>query len=108
MTTRAIHHYTDVNGELLWSSSLFGVNATNETKVTLDGGNLTLVKGGSWSINYQKRVIDAAMWVNEVVNESVIEERAGSSGFLPAPSMLIVIVSFALAAINRRNGIFEH
>ena len=107
-TSHASLHYTDVNGELLWSSSLFGVNATNETKVTLDGGNLTLVEGGSWSINYQKRVIDAAMWVNEVVNESVIEERAGSSGFLPAPSMLIVIVSFALAAINRRNGIFEH
>ena len=107
-TSNASLHYTDVNGELLWSSSLFGVNATNETKVTLDGGNLTLVEGGSWSINYQKRVIDASMWVNEVVNESVIEERAGSSGFLPAPSMLIVIVSFALAAINRRNGIFEH
>ena len=107
-SSNASLHYTDVNGELLWSSSLFGVNATNETKVTLDGGNLTLVEGGSWSINYQKRVIDASMWVNEVVNESVIENRAGSSGFLPAPSMLIVIVSFALAAINRRNDRFEH
>ncbi|MEE2630105.1 MAG: M14 family metallopeptidase [Candidatus Thermoplasmatota archaeon] len=107
-SSNASLHYTDVNGELLWSSSLFGVNATNETKITLDGGNLTLVEGGSWSINYQKRVIDASMWVNEVVNESVIENRAGSSGFLPAPSMLIVIVSFALAAINRRNDEFEH
>ena len=107
-TTNASLHYTDDTGELLWSSSLFGVNATNETRVTLDGGNLTLVEGGTWSINYQKRVIDASMWVNEDVNESVIEKRAGISGFLPAPSMLIVIVSFALAAINRRNDKFEH
>ena len=48
------------------------------------------------------------MWVNEDVNESVIEKKAGFSGFLPAPSMLIVIVSFALAAINRKNDKFEH
>ena len=107
-TTNASLHYTDDTGELLWSSSLFGVNATNETRVTLDGGNLTLVEGGTWSINYQKRVIDASMWVNEDVNESVIEKGAGISGFLPAPSMLIVIVSFALAAINRKNDEFEH
>jgi len=107
-TSNASLNYMDSNGELLWNSSLFGINATNETKVSLDARNLTLVEGGYWSINYQKRVIDASMWVKEAVNESVVEKKAGDSGLLPAPSMLLVFVAFALAAINGRNSRFEH
>ena len=86
---------------------MFGINATNETKVSLDARNLTLVEGGTWSINYQKRVIDASMWVNESVDESVIRNKGGGSGLLPAPSMLLVFVAFALAAINSRNRKFK-
>ena len=86
---------------------MFGINATNETKVSLDARNLTLVEGGSWSINYQKRVIDASMWVNESVNQSGVERRTGGAGLLPAPSILLVFVAFALAAINSRNRKFK-
>ena len=57
---------------------------------------------------YQKRVIDSSIWVNESVNQSVVEMKAGGSGLLPAPSMLLVFVAFALAAINGRNSRFEH
>ena len=106
-TSNASLHYMDSSGELLWQSSMFGINATNETKVSLDARNLTLVEGGAWSINYQKRVIDASMWVNESVDESVIRNKGGGSGLLPAPSMLLVFVAFALAAINSRNRKFK-
>jgi hypothetical protein len=47
------------------------------------------------------------MWVNESVNQSVVEMKAGGSGLLPAPSMLLVFVAFALAAINSRNSKFD-
>ena len=87
---------------------MFGINATNETKVSLDARNLTLIEGGSWSINYQKRVIDASMWVNESIDKSVVQNKGVGSGLLPAPSMLLVFVAFALAAINGRNSRFEH
>ncbi|MEC8954636.1 MAG: M14 family metallopeptidase [Candidatus Thermoplasmatota archaeon] len=101
-TTNATLHYSDSNGELLWHSSLFGVNSTNETKVTLDGRNLTLVEGGNWSIHYQKRVIDASQWVEENFNESVVKVSASSGGLLPAPSLFIHLFSVITAAFASR------
>ena len=59
--------------ELLSHSPLFGVNATNETKVTLDSRNLTLIEDGVWSIHYQKRVIDASQWVEEYIDDATVE-----------------------------------
>jgi len=56
---------------------------------------------------YQKRVIDSSMWVFDFVNESVVKSKEGAQGLLPAPSILLVFVAFALAAINRRNSRFE-
>ena len=86
----------------------FGVNATNSTVTTLDfRGAPISSSGGQFYLVYQKRVVDSSMWVNESVNESVVEMKAGGSGLLPAPSMLLVFVAFALAAINSQNRKFE-
>ena len=67
-TSNATLQYISSNGDLLWNSSSFGVNATNETYVVFDSEGLAIVDGGSWSISYQKRVIDASMWVDEAVS----------------------------------------
>ena len=87
----------------------FGVNATNSIATTLDFENAPISSSeGHWLLFYQKRVVDSSMWVYEVVNESVVEVKDGDSGLLPAPSMLLVFVAFALAAVNRKNGKFEN
>jgi|TARA_B110000116_G_scaffold21339_1_gene16672 hypothetical protein len=87
----------------------FGVNATNSTVTILDFGGAPISSGeGMWVLFYQKRVVDSSMWVYEVVNESVVKSKDGVlQGLLPAPSMLLVFVAFALAAINRQNRKFE-
>ena len=86
----------------------FAVNATNSTVTTLDFTGAPISSGeGIWVLYYQKRVIDASKWVGELVNESVVEMKAGGSGLLPAPSMLLVFIAFALAAINGRNSRIE-
>ena len=87
----------------------FAVNATNSTVTTLDFTGAPISSGeGIWVLYYQKRVIDSSKWVGELVNESVVEMKTGGSGLLPAPSMLLVFIAFALAAINGRNSRFEH
>ena len=69
---------------------------------------LAIVNGGSWSISYQKRVIDASMWVNEVVNESVVDwSGKNSGGFLSTPSVFVLFISFTLATIGGRNSRLE-
>ena len=85
----------------------FGVNATNSTVTTLDFTGAPISSEGIWVLYYQKRVVDSSMWVNESVNQSVVEMKAGGSCLLPAPSMLLVFVAFALAAINSQNRKFE-
>jgi len=107
-TANATLHYIDGAGEVLWHSSNFSVNASNHTDTRLDASGLSVVAGGHFELHYQKRVIDAALWVNEPVNDSVVNLGGGDSGgLLPAPSLLLIIVSFALAAINTRNRKFE-
>lgn len=101
-TSNATLHYSDSAGEMLWHSSLFGVNATNETSVVLDGVNLTLVDGGVWSVHYQKRVIDSSQWVEEPIDADVVSVESDSGGFLPAPSLLIHLITLLSAAFARR------
>ncbi len=107
-TLNASLHYESPSGEVLWhSDSRFAVNATNSTTLTFDASNLTLTEDGGFVLHYQKRVIDSSMWVSEPVNSSVVsvmEPEIG--GFLPGPSVLIVITGFALAA-HRRASEFE-
>ena len=104
-TSNATLHYSDSSGVLLWQSPLFGVNATNETKVTLDSRNLTLIEDGVWSIHYQKRVIDASQWVEEHIEDDIVEIPEEKEGFLPAPSMFIHLFSILMAffAGRRKN-----
>ena len=105
-TSNATLHYSDSSGVLLWQSPLFGVNATNETKVTLDSRNLTLIEDGVWSIHYQKRVIDASQWVEEYIDDATVEISEDKEGFLPAPSMFIHIFSILMAVFaGRRENI---
>lgn len=101
-TSNATLHYSDSAGEMLWHSSLFGVNATNETSVVLDGVNLTLVDGGVWSVHYQKRVIDSSQWVEEPIDADVVSVESNSGGLLPAPSLLIHLITLLSAAFARR------
>ena len=105
-TSNATLHYSDSSGELLWHSALFGVNATNQTKVTLDSRNLTLIEDGVWSIHYQKRVIDASQWVEEYIDDATVEISEDKEGFLPAPSMFIHLFSILMAVFaGRRKNI---
>ena len=105
-TSNITLQYSDSSGRLLWNSSLFGVNATNQTKITLDAQNLTLIEDGNWSIFYQKRVIDASQWVEENIEDSVVEISKNKEGLLPAPSMFIHLFSILLAAFaGRRKNI---
>jgi len=87
----------------------FSVNATNSTVTTLDFTGAPISSEGIWVLYYQKRVVDSSMWVGGPVNDSVVESNEGLlQGILPAPSMLLVFVAFALAAINVRNGKSKH
>jgi hypothetical protein len=70
-TSNATLRYVDANGEPLWESPFFAVNATNSSVITLDGQNLTMVDGGSWDLYYQVRVIESSRWVTEPINASV-------------------------------------
>ena len=93
---------------MLWYSNNFSVNASNRTEAMLDASGLGLVTGGYFELHYQKRVIDAALWVNEPVNDSLVKVGSDDPGWLvPAPSVLLVVISFALAAINGRNSRLE-
>ena len=101
-TSNATLRYSDSGGELLWQSPLFGVNATNQTKVTLDSRNLTLIEDGTWNIHYQKRVIDASQWVEEHIEDTIVEISEDKEGFLPAPSMFIHLFSILMAVFAGR------
>ena len=85
----------------------FQVNATNSTQITLDFEGVKISEDGQFFLHYQKRVVDASMWAIEEVNNSVVGKKSVESGLLPAPSLILVLVSFALAAINGRNSRIE-
>ncbi|MEK9739215.1 MAG: M14 family metallopeptidase, partial [Euryarchaeota archaeon] len=104
-TSNITLQYSDSSGRVLWNSSLFGVNATNQTKITLDAQNLTIIEDGNWSIYYQKRVIDASQWVEENIDDSVVEISKIKEGLLPDPSMFIHLFSILLAAFAGRRKI---
>ena len=86
----------------------FAVNATNSTVTALDFRSAPISSGeGVWALYYQKRVVDSSMWVFEIINESILEVGADNPGLLPAPSMILVLIAFALATINERNSRYE-
>jgi hypothetical protein len=83
-TANASLEYHSPTGEVLWASSMFGVNATNSTTVSFEVDDDAFEGPGSWNLNYQKRVINAAIWVNETVdgNTSVMMVEEDEGGFL--------------------------
>jgi hypothetical protein len=105
-TTNATVQYID-GGEVMWTSELFSVNATNSSHVYLNTRNLSMTEDGHFELYYQKRVIDSATWVAEPILDEVIQEvERGGKGFLPAPSLVISLLAACGAAIatERRKG----
>ena len=105
-TSNATVQYID-DGEVVWTSELFSVNATNSSHVHLDTTNLSLTDHGHFELYYQKRVIDASIWVNESIPEQVIEiSDGGEKGWLPFTSPIWAILAIGLAGL-RRNERFQ-
>ena len=103
-TSNATFHYSDSSGNLLWHSENFGINATNQSEITVGIKNLSLVGDGIWTVHYQKREIDSSTWVEELINESIIMIDSSSKGLLPAPSLFIYFLSIITAAIARKDN----
>jgi hypothetical protein len=110
-TSNASLEYLNEGGDVVWASPLFGVNATNSSTVEFDVKSSTFVQGGSWNLNYQKRVINASVWVNESVEHEpryVDDDRddrflIGFGLFNPVSTLLAMVgVS---AWMQRRNGV---
>ena len=80
-TANASLEYHSLEGEVLWASPLFGVNASNATQVAFEVDEDLFDADGTWNMNYQKRVINAAIWVNETVDSNVsftmVEDEEG-------------------------------
>ena len=77
--------------------------------MVFDAESLAMVDGGYWEISYQKRVIDASMWVNEAVSEEVVEWiEEDSTGFLPTPSVFVLFIAFALLQLEREIADLNH
>jgi len=105
-TSNATVQYID-DGDVVWTSELFSVNATNSSHVHLDTTNLSLTDYGHFELYYQKRVIDASIWVNESIPEQVIEiSDGGEKGWLPFTSPIWAILAIGLAGL-RRNERFQ-
>ena len=104
-TSNATVRYVD-DGAVQWTSETFGVNATNNTQTILDASNLTMTDTGYFELYYQKRVIDASIWVNESIPTEVIEiSDSGGSGFLPFASPVLAIIAIGLAGIRKNEDL---
>ena len=101
-TVNATVHYVNEAGEVLWHSDNFSVNASNLIDARLDASDLVTTAGGHFELHYQKRVIDAALWINEPINESVVTVKEGSDGLLPAPSLVLNLLCVLVAASRAR------
>lgn len=109
-TSNVSLQYISSDGEIEWASELFGVNATNSTSLTL---SITeqLSEGGEWRLNYAKRVIPSAQWVNESINTSIIVDLDEESKSMPGFALfnpLAIITGIALVAIWKRDELQEN
>lgn len=101
-TANATVRYVDGH-EVLWTSDLFSVNATNRSSVVLDASNLSTTSDGHFELFYQKRVIDSAKWVNETIPADKISVAPpAESGFLPAGSPMFAIIAIGLAGLRQK------
>ena len=104
-TAKASLEYHSETNDVLWSSPLFGVNATNHSVVSFPFEQSVLKSTGTWNLNYQKRVINAATWVNESVDENTSITVVGSdermltgAGLFNPVSVIIGMIGVALLA----------
>ena len=97
-TTNASVRYME-GDEVMWTSNLFSVNATNSSNVHLKTTNLSLTSDGHFELYYQKRVIETSIWVDERVNDSVVEiaeqqqERFSLLGMVMATGSMTVLAT---------------
>jgi hypothetical protein len=105
-TTNASLEYRLEDGSVAWASSLFNVNATTSKTVDLAFESTLLSPGGSWNLNYQKRVIDASTWVNESVPAEAVDESGAAGGeSMPIATAPLLVVSLLAAIVaERRSG----
>ena len=106
-TQNATLQYLSGEGEVLWTSANFSVNATFFSEVTLDASDLKQTSDGQWQLNYQVRVVESSRFVSEAVNDSVVKtvEPGDDSGFLPGFGIfnaVSVVIGLSLAAIAVR------
>ncbi len=81
-TANASLEYITANGEVSWASPLFEVNASNSSVVSFAVNDGMFGADGTWNLNYQKRVINAATWVNETVNVTATYDDGEQDRFL--------------------------
>ena len=79
-TSNATLQHVDSNGEIMWTSSAFTVNASNSTNIEMDISEISVDDGGSWQLYYQKRVINSSKWVTEPINSSVVMAKSSDNG----------------------------
>ena len=106
-TANASLEYHSETNEVLWSSPLFGVNATNHSVVSFPFEQSVLKSTGTWNLNYQKRVINAATWVNESVDENTsVTVVEADDRMLTGPGLFnpvsVIIGMIGVALLTRR------
>lgn len=107
-TNNASLQYLDNNGDLLWASPFFSVNATNASVQTFDADGIEFSDEGMWNLNYQKRIIDSSQWINETVTpKSMVLPEEDEGSFLIGYGIfhpLSIIVGFIAVAnvLNQR------
>jgi len=107
-TANATVRYID-QGEIMWTSELFSVNATNHSHVNLETTNLSLTTDGHFELYYQKRVIDSSIWVNESIPEELIEIiDEMSAGWLPFASPIWAILAIGFAGLRRNKRLHSN
>jgi len=104
-TTNASLEYRLEDGSVAWTSSLFNVNASTSKSVEMPFDGALLSPGGTWSLYYQKRVIDASTWVNETIPVEAVDESGAEEGdAMPIGTAPLLVVSLlAAVAVEGRN-----
>ena len=98
-TANASLQHMDASGEVVWSSPMFTVNASNVTDITFDL-DMKPHNDGTWELMYQKRVINASQWVSESINASSIQVAKGDDGNLLTGFGLFNPVSVILSLLG--------
>ena len=98
-TANASLQHMDASGEVVWSSPMFTVNASNVTDITFDL-DMKPHNDGTWELMYQKRVINASRWVNESINASTIQVAKADDGNLLTGFGLFNPVSVILSLLG--------